>query len=159
MQSQLGTGQMFVLSLVLALGACSGPDDAIPRKSYSHPGGLTVQAPATYSVKQLERGFLFGPPGTEGYRYPTYIRIELREGNAPAGGWPYFSLGGIARYRLAKDADQGASGAPEYTLTAWDQTATGHLWMQQVINDELPVFVWHFDTAWSIFHSARIGTE
>jgi len=47
---------------LLAASACS--DDQTPAasmKSYRHPVGLTLQTPASFTVKQTASGFIFKP--------------------------------------------------------------------------------------------------
>jgi hypothetical protein len=144
----------------LLTAACSDgttPAGSIFLKSYRHPSGLVLEAPAMLAAEQTARGFIFSPANSTNLRSPTRIVAELRSGPSPQGDWPERRRikDRTVNYRVDVDTDAG-SGGDSHRLRGWEQRGNDYLWIEQEIQVEVPLEP-DFSTVWQIVES--IGTE
>lgn len=132
----------------LGLAGCSGSDQPSAEKTSAEAGqalappaasgptqfhatGLSLAPqPPAYAVRETPEGFTVEPANARHLRTPWSVSLRLAQEDPAAGGDSEVKKldEREARYRLTVD-DEGGSGGPLHTLTAWTACGTSRIVM------------------------------
>lgn len=103
-------------------------------KRVVHPNGLTLLVPQNYIADRQSSGFMIRPKNGKDYRYPTSIDVTIVNGK----DYPKSKLNSTTKiagrtidYAEEVNEDQGASGAPDYSVSAYETTKKGVIKYEQ----------------------------